>query len=56
MLVENSKEILGFLESGMIELAMVSERIPSKNLIAFPSYGDHLAIVNDGFDIQGNIS
>jgi DNA-binding transcriptional LysR family regulator len=48
MLVEKSKEILGFLENGMIEGVIVSERIPSRNLIAFPFYGDHLAIVNYG--------
>jgi DNA-binding transcriptional LysR family regulator len=45
MLVGNSKEVLGFLEKGVIELAIVSEPIPSKNLVAFPFYRDHLTIV-----------
>lgn len=45
MLVGNSKEVLGFLEKGVIELAIVSEPIPSKNLVAFPFYRDHLTTV-----------
>jgi DNA-binding transcriptional LysR family regulator len=45
MLVGNSKEILGFLESGAIELAIVSEPIPSKNLTAFRFYRDQLTVV-----------
>jgi DNA-binding transcriptional LysR family regulator len=45
MLVGNSKEIIGFLEKGVIELAIVSEPIPSKNLIAFPFYRDHMTVV-----------
>jgi DNA-binding transcriptional LysR family regulator len=45
MLVGNSKEVLGFLEKGIIELAIVSEPIPSKNLIAFPFYRDRLTAV-----------
>ena len=45
MLVGNSKEVLGFLEKGVIELAIVSEPIPSKNLVAFPFYRDHLTVV-----------
>jgi DNA-binding transcriptional LysR family regulator len=45
MLVGNSKEVLGFLEKGVVELAIVSEPIPSKNLVAFPFYRDHLTIV-----------
>jgi DNA-binding transcriptional LysR family regulator len=45
MLVGNSKEILEFLENGIIELAIVSEPIPSKNLITFPFYRDELTVV-----------
>jgi len=45
MLVGNSKEVLGFLEKGVIELAIVSEPIPSKNLVAFPFYRDQLTTV-----------
>lgn len=45
MLVGNSKEILGFLENGIIELAIVSEPIPSKNLVAFSFYRDQLTVV-----------
>jgi DNA-binding transcriptional LysR family regulator len=45
MLVGNSKEVLGFLEKGAIELAIVSEPLPSKNLVAFPFYRDHLTTV-----------
>ena len=45
MLVGNSKEILEFLENGIIELAIMSEPIASKNLIAFPFYKDHLTVV-----------
>ncbi len=45
MLVGNSKEILGFLENGAIELAIVSEPIPSRNLIAFRFYSDQLTVV-----------
>ncbi len=45
MLVGNSKEILGFLENGIIELAIVSEPIPSKNLVVFPFYRDQLTVV-----------
>ena len=45
MLVGNSKEILGFLENGVIELAIVSEPIPSKNLVVFPFYRDQLTVV-----------
>jgi DNA-binding transcriptional LysR family regulator len=44
MLVGNSKEILGFLENGIIELAIVSEPIPSKNLVAFSFYRDQLTV------------
>lgn len=45
MLVGNSKEMLGFLEKNMIELAIVSEPIPSKHVVAFPFYRDHLTVV-----------
>ncbi len=45
MLVGNSKEVLEFLEKGVVELAIVSEPIPTKNVIAFPFYRDHLTIV-----------
>ena len=45
MLVGNSKEVIGFLENGVIELAIVSEPIPSKNFVVFPFYRDHLTTV-----------
>lgn len=45
MLVGNSKEVLGFLEKGVIELAIVSEPIPSRNFVAVPFYRDHLTTV-----------
>ena len=45
MLVGNSKEVLEFLEKGVVELAIVSEPIPLKNVVAFPFYRDHLTIV-----------
>lgn len=45
MLVGNSKEILEFLENGIIELAIMSEPIPYKNLVAFPFYRDRLTVV-----------
>ena len=45
MLVGNSKEILGFLEKGVIELAIVPEPIPSKDLVTFPFYRDYLTAV-----------
>ena len=47
MLVGNSKEILEYLQNDVIELAIVSEPIPFKNLIAFPLYSDHLTIIVD---------
>ena len=47
MLVGNSKEILEYLQNDVIELAIVSEPIPFKNLIAFPFYSDHLTIIVD---------
>jgi DNA-binding transcriptional LysR family regulator len=45
MLVGNSKEVLGYLDKGVVELAIVSEPIPAKNLVAFPFYRDHLTVV-----------
>jgi LysR family transcriptional regulator, transcriptional activator of the cysJI operon len=45
MLVGNSREILEFLENGMIELAIVSEPITSRNLKTFLFFRDHLAVV-----------
>lgn len=45
MVVGNSKEVLVLLEKGIIELAIVSEPIPSKNIVAFPFYRDHLTTV-----------
>jgi DNA-binding transcriptional LysR family regulator len=47
MLVGNSKEILEYLKNDVIELAIVSEPIPLKNLIAFSLYSDHLTIIVD---------
>lgn len=47
MLVGNSKEILEYLQNDVIELAIVSEPIPFKNLITFPLYSDHLTIIVD---------
>ncbi len=47
MLVGNSKEILEYLQNDVIELAIVSEPIPFKNLVAFPLYSDHLTIIVD---------
>jgi LysR family transcriptional regulator, transcriptional activator of the cysJI operon len=47
MLVGNSKEILEYLQKDVIELAIVSEPIRFKNLIAFPLYSDHLTIIVD---------
>jgi len=47
MLVGNSKEILEYLQNDVIELAIVSEPIPSKSLIAFPLYSDHLTVIVD---------
>jgi DNA-binding transcriptional LysR family regulator len=45
MLVGNSKEVLGSIEKGVIELAIVSEPIPAKKWVAFPFYKDRLTIV-----------
>lgn len=47
MLVGNSKEILEYLQTDVIELAIVSEPIPFKHLISFPLYSDHLTIIVD---------
>lgn len=47
MLVGNSKEILEYLQTDVIELAIVSEPIPLKHLISFPLYSDHLTIIVD---------
>lgn len=47
MLVGNSKEIIEYLQNDVIELAVVSEPIPSKNLISFPLYSDCLIIIVD---------
>lgn len=45
MPVGNSKAILEFLQNDIIELAIVSEPIASKNLIVFPFYRDHLTVI-----------
>jgi DNA-binding transcriptional LysR family regulator len=45
MLVGNSKEVLEFLQKGIIELAIVSEPIPSRNVVVVPFYRDHLTVV-----------
>ncbi len=47
MQVGNSKEILEYLQNDVIELAIVSEPIPFKNLLAFPLYSDRLTIIVD---------
>lgn len=47
MLVGNSKEIIEYLQNDVIELAVVSEPIPVKNLIAFSLYSDYLTIIVD---------
>lgn len=47
MLAGNSKEIIEYLQNDVIELAVVSEPIPFKNLIAFPLYSDNLIIIVD---------
>lgn len=45
MSVGNSTEILESLENGVIELAILSEPLPTKSLIAFPFYRDRLSVV-----------
>ena len=45
MLAGNSKEILEYLKNDVIELAIVSEPIPSKNLSAFSLYSDDLIVI-----------
>jgi len=47
MLVGNSKEILEYLQNDVIEIAIVSEPIPFKNLTVFSLYSDHLTIIVD---------
>ena len=45
MLAGNSKEILEYLKNDVIELAIVSEPTPSKNLSAFSLYSDDLIVI-----------
>jgi DNA-binding transcriptional LysR family regulator len=45
MLVGNSKEILEYLQSDIIELAIVSEPISSSTFVAMPVYRDLLTVI-----------
>ena len=45
MLVGNSKEISGYLQNDVIELAIVSEPITSFNFTAFQLYRDYLTVI-----------
>jgi DNA-binding transcriptional LysR family regulator len=45
MLVGNSKEMLGCLREGVIDLAIVSEPISPPHFVAVPLYRDHLSVI-----------
>lgn len=45
MLVGNSREVMSYLQDGIVELAIVSEPVPEKRFVAIPFYEDHLTLI-----------